>query len=464
LLANRKNFLSNLSNKLENFEKNSILVILGGQDIPRFDTDVVNYHFVQDPNFYYLTGVRDTEFYGILDFNDSSITLFWKVPDESKKIWSYVPSLEELTKLYGIPVKSQVDFYDFIAKRDPKVINSLYGTNSDSNLKVRPFDFKFPTKYEYFNDRLDKTELIYEMLADARTRKTKEEIEFIKFLNDITAEAHINVIKSMKNFQNERDFETSFFEYISVNYFTRFTGYQLVSANGRSSATIDYNSNNKDVNTSQINLFDMGVKIAGYITKLSTCIPAIGKFDYIQKEFYNLVLKASKKIQSEIKPGVYFTDIHLLGEAVILEGLQQLGFLNEGFSINDMLRDRIAYFVFPHGMAHYIGLHLHDIGGYLSFTPKRSNKLGLNKLRSARKLEENNVLIIEPGIYFIERLLGIAFRDPKIEMYFNKELCRSFYNFGGMRIEDSVWVSKDRAVILSGMMPRDISVLEELAK
>jgi len=460
---NRANFFENLKTKLKNYETDSVLILQGGSDIPRFDTDVISYIFLQESYFYYLTGVRDTDFYTILDIKNESITLFWKVPPESTKIWSYVPTLESLTKKYGILTKDMVDFYKFIGERNPKTIYLLNGTNSDSKSKVKTAVLNFPTEYEYLAKVVDNTELIWEILADTRTRKSQKEIELLQFIGDLTAEAHVSVIKAMKyDIYYERDMESVFFDYISKNYYTRFTGYQCVCGTGINSKTLHYGNNDQVVKKENINLMDMGARIAGYVSDVTSTIPKSGKYSYVQKEIYNIVLKANRTVQANMKPGVYWPDMHLLAEATILDGLQQLGLINDGYSIQEMLKNRVAYYFMPHGLGHLIGLDMHDVGGYLSFTPPRINLPGLNFLRTARYLEENNVITVEPGIYFIEFHLQKAFKDPLLSKYFNSELIKSFFGFGGVRIEDNVLVTKDGSLNLTAKLPRNIEEIEAL--
>jgi len=419
--------------------------------------------FLQEANFYYLTGVRETDFYTVLDLKSETITLFWKVPPESTKIWSYVPTLDSLTKKYGILTKDMVDFYKFLGDRNMTKIYVLNGTNSDSKKKVKTATLTFPKEYENLAQRVDKTELIYEILADARTRKSPQEIDIMSFVCDLTAEAHVSVMKAMKNSINvERDMESTFFEYISKNYYTRFTGYQLVCGTGINSSTLHYNNNDQSIKYDNLNLMDMGAKIGGYTSDVTSTIPKCGKYNILQKEIYNIVLNANRTVQAKMKPGVYWPDMHLLAENIILDGLQQLGFLKDGYKIVDMLVDRVAYYFMPHGLGHFMGLDVHDVGGYLSFTPPRLTQPGLNLLRTARYLEENNVLTVEPGIYFIEYHMSKAFNDPKVGKYFNVELCKNFFNFGGVRIEDNVLVTKDGCRNLTAKLPRNIQDIENI--
>jgi len=147
---------------------------------------------------------------------------------------------------------------------------------------------------------------------------------------------------------------------------------------------------------------------------------------------------------------------------VILTGLQSIGLLNKDSKVDDMLDDRVCYYFMPHGLGHLIGLEVHDVGGYLSFTPQRSDQLGLKSLRTSRYLAEGNVITIEPGIYFREFLLERAFKNEKISHHFVPEVIKEYYNFGGVRIEDLVFIDDERAILLNEGLPRTTEEIEKL--
>lgn len=46
----------------------------------------------------------------------------------------------------------------------------------------------------------------------------------------------------------------------------------------------------------------------------------------------------------------------------------------------------------PHGLGHFIGFDVHDVGGYLEGHPQRPEGPGLKSLRTARVLKANMVL------------------------------------------------------------------------
>ncbi len=206
----------------------------------------------------------------------------------------------------------------------------------------------------------------------------------------------------------------------------------------------------------------MGAKIAGYSTDMTSTIPKDGKYNFVQRSIYNLILKADRTVQENMKPRVWWPDMHLLAESVILDGLQELGLRKDGYSVEQMLKDRAPYYFMSHGLGQLIGLDVHDVGGYLSFTPPRINEPGLNFLRTARYLKENIVITVEPGIYFIELHLNNAFKDPFVEKYFNVDLYKSFLKFGGVRIEDNILVRNDGSRNLTNKLPRKIEDIEAI--
>ncbi len=105
---------------------------------------------------------------------------------------------------------------------------------------------------------------------------------------------------------------------------------------------------------------------------------------------------------------------------------------------------------FPHGLGHFLGLQVHDVGG------KQADPHGTPipqpekhpYLRLLRTLEAGHVLTIEPGIYFIPLLLDAA-RDNALGKHIHWNTVEHFLPYGGIRIEDNVRVGTHEAYNLT---------------
>lgn len=83
------------------------------------------------------------------------------------------------------------------------------------------------------------------------------------------------------------------------------------------------------------------------------------------------------------------------------------------------------------------------MGGYTDDSPPRPTEPGLTSLRFARDLKAGMYVTIEPGCYFIDRLLDQALANPEQSKFLVIENLERFRGFGGIRIEDDVLITKD---------------------
>uniref|UniRef100_S4P835 Xaa-Pro dipeptidase n=2 Tax=Pararge aegeria TaxID=116150 RepID=S4P835_9NEOP len=70
------------------------------------------------------------------------------------------------------------------------------------------------------------------------------------------------------------------------------------------------------------------------------------------------------------------------------------------------------------------------------------------------------ILTIEPGCYFINRLLDGALNNPDQAQFFNWERVDKFRGFGGVRIEDDVLIT-DKGVDNLTFVPRTVAEIED---
>jgi len=117
----------------------------------------------------------------------------------------------------------------------------------------------------------------------------------------------------------------------------------------------------------------------------------------------------------------------------------------------------------PHGLGHLLGIDVHDVGGY-NDGKGRSVNPSLKRLRTGRPLEEGMVLTVEPGIYFIDSLILPAFENEIHSQFLVKDKILPYLNnFGGVRIEDDVVVTKDGIEMLTDV-PRTVEEIENFFK
>ena len=467
-LNNRKTFIKNLKERLVSIPENSFLFLMGGKDLYRYDNDDELMYFIQESNFYYLTGVLESNYYATINLTDATFSLYIPQPSEREKIFLHWETFEQIAEKYKCNTFDLVQLPLEIKRLNPNKLYVLNGTNTDSGNKVLTCDYVFPAPYEKYNEVIDHDELIYEILADTRTRKSTEEIELLKYINKATVEAHIDTMK--KIYQNiskgneliERDVENFFFSYIRSKLYSRIHQYEHICGCGVDGTTLHYINNDKKLEKGKLILMDMGGLAAGYVSDVTSTVPVSGTFDETQKKIYNIVLDANREVMKRAKPGVSWVDMHLAAEEVILTGLKNLGLLQG--EVKDMLNDRVCYYFMPHGLGHLMGLDVHDVGGYLSFTPERSKEKGLDCLRTARILEKNMILSDEPGIYFIPYLLEKGFNDEKVKKYFVQDEIKKYYEFGGVRIEDDILITDDGCINLTEGLPRTVEDIEKTMK
>ena len=60
--------------------------------------------------------------------------------------------------------------------------------------------------------------------------------------------------------------------------------------------------------------------------------------------------------------GVKWADMHRLAERVQLECLRDMGLLQG--DVDEMMKLRLGAVFMPHGLGHFMGLDVHDVGGY----------------------------------------------------------------------------------------------------
>jgi Xaa-Pro dipeptidase len=138
---------------------------------------------------------------------------------------------------------------------------------------------------------------------------------------------------------------------------------------------------------------------------------------------------------------VNYPDLHLLAHQKIARILADFQFVKD-LDVNGIVEKRISNVFFPHGLGHFLGLQVHDVGGFQkdALGTCIAKPEGHPYLRLTRVVEPSHVFTIEPGFYFIETLLA-DLKNSGNAKYINWTKVDNFRQFGGIRIEDDVVVT-----------------------
>lgn len=214
--------------------------------------------------------------------------------------------------------------------------------------------------------------------------------------------------------------------------------------------TLHNHLHDKIIEPGKLMVIDAGAESnVHYASDFTRTYPTSGKFTAKQREIYQIVCDCNEFAFSMTRPGISYREVHLKTMHLMLEELRALDIVRG--DVQDMVEAGIAGLFMPHGLGHNMGLDVHDMEDYgenyvgYDDDQSRSPQLGLGSLRMARKLVPGNVITDEPGIYFIPALIE-KWKSEKTDLGFvNYSKLESYYDFGGIRLEDDVLVTADGA-------------------
>lgn len=214
--------------------------------------------------------------------------------------------------------------------------------------------------------------------------------------------------------------------------------------------TLHNHLHDKIIEPGKLMVIDAGAESnVHYASDFTRTYPTSGKFTAKQREIYQIVCDCNEFAFSMTSPGISYREVHLKTMHLMLEELRALDIVRG--NVQDMVEAGIAGLFMPHGLGHNMGLDVHDMEDYgenyvgYDDDQSRSPQLGLGSLRMARKLVPGNVITDEPGIYFIPALIEKWKSEKTDQGFVNYSKLESYYDFGGIRLEDDVLVTADGA-------------------
>ena len=427
-----KNIYKNRRDKLgELLPENSVL-LLPGADLQYRNADSA-FPFRQESSFYYFSGFCEPSSLVAIVNSDKGLSSIAFVPpkDKIKEIWDGyragpIGAVEDymFDKAFD---NTQIDLMlPDILHGNEQVLYSI-GKKKDFDQKVIEWTTDASSK-----DRHSKSINITDassLIGNIRLIKDNHEIDLIKRACDISAEAHIEAMKQVKDGDNEQ-----FIESLYIHEFSkrggRFPAYPPIVAGGENACVLHYVENNCDLKKNDLLLVDAGCEFNMYAADITRTYPVGGKFSEEQLEIYKIVLKAMNAAIDTVKEGNSIMMPQEVSEKVITEGLVEIGILDGD---PDQLHKDGAYKEFyMHKIGHWLGLDVHDAGDYMEGNEFMKFKPGM-------------ITTIEPGIY-ISSSSNVEDKWKGI----------------GVRIEDDILVTKDGNENLTKKVPSDPNEIESL--
>ncbi|KAL9227678.1 hypothetical protein vseg_003338 [Gypsophila vaccaria] len=458
---NRKKLLKSMRQHLShnNLPIQGIILLQGGEEKTRYCTDHAEL-FRQESYFAYLFGVREPDFYGAIDVATGDSILFApRLPDEYAVWLGEIKPLSSIKERYMVSVTYFVDemvevLQNLCSKERKSSLFLLQGLNTDSGNLSKPAAFKGLENFE-----VDLSTL-HPIVTECRVLKSKMELALIQYANDISSEAHVEVMRNTKVGMKEYQLESMFLHHTYMYGGCRHCSYTCICATGENSSVLHYGHaaapNERTFKDGDMALLDMGAEYHFYGSDITCSFPVNGKFTVDQSLVYNTVLDAHDSVIAAMKPGASWINMHMLAEKVILEALKNASVLMG--NVEDMMTQRLGAVFMPHGLGHLLGIDTHDPGGYLKGL-ERPKEPGLKSLRTVRQLEQDMVITVEPGCYFINALLNPAMQSSLTAKFFNRDAIRRFEGFGGVRIESDVYVTTNGCKNMTNV-PRKIWEIE----
>lgn len=399
------------------------------------------YHaFRPDSSFYYLTGFDEPQAVLVarrLDRRRHETALFLRPRDPVREIWDgeRLGPARARRKL-GLEGAYPID--SIYTRLEPMLRESdrlFYRLGLDETMDRALFRlFERNAVYAYRGNPAAHPGIVdpFPVIALERLVKDASEIEALEGAVAATAAGHRRAMESarpgMMEYELQAEIEAAFRRAGSPR-----NGYESIVASGPNACTLHYVSNRRRMRRGDLVLVDAGAEKDLYTADITRTFPVEGRFTDVQRAVYRVVLRAQKAAIRAVAPGRPWNAPHRAAVRETVKGLVELGVVR-GATKRLVEKEKHRRW-FMHGTSHWLGMDVHDAGGYLREDGK------------PRLLETGMVLTIEPGLYF-------GPRDRSVR----KEL-RGI----GIRIEDDVLVTRKGARVLTDAVPKEIADVEELS-
>lgn len=269
------------------------------------------------------------------------------------------------------------------------------------------------------------------LIDEMRLIKDERELAVLHRAGQISAEAHVRAMQATRPGMYEYEVEAELLHHFIRNG-ARYPAYESIVAGGANACTLHYAANNARLNDGDLLLIDAGCEFRGYAGDITRTFPVNGRFSGPQRDLYDVVLAAELAAIAEVKPGAALDAPANAALRVLVQGMLDYQLLQG--TVDGVIESGDYRRFYMHGIGHFIGLDVHDVG---------ARKPG----GQWRTFQPGMCTTIEPGLYIRP--------DDRVP---------AAYHHIGIRIEDNVQVTASGHYVYTAAVPKHIDDIEALMR
>lgn len=267
------------------------------------------------------------------------------------------------------------------------------------------------------------------LLAELRLIKSDAELAVMARAGELSAAGHCRAMRSCRPGLFEYQLEAEILHCFAMGG-ARAPAYGTIVGGGANGCILHYTENSEPLVDGELVLIDAGAEIEGYAGDITRTFPVNGRFSPDQRALYEVVLAAQEAAIAAIRPGSTIEAVAKAAIEVLTAGLVELAILSG--EVEELITREAYKPYFMHGIGHWLGLDVHDVGDYKPGGQPRPFLPGM-------------VLTIEPGLY----IAPDADVDPR-------------WRGIGIRIEDNAVVVAGGCRLLTAGVPKTVAAIEAL--
>lgn len=419
--------------RLANDVQSGLIFLPGNAEAPMNYTDNT-YPYRQDSNFRYFAGHAIPDLSLTIDAATGQSRLWGNDISLDHVVWmGEQPSVEDLAKAIGADRGGTLQDLSRLLKAHKTEVKFLPPYRADRKVFLK----------KHLGARAGADEGLIRAVIEQRSVKSSEELEQMSIAVSTSMAMHAAAKSHAAPGQLEHE-TAGLIEGMAIAGGGRLAYPAIVTKNGH---ILHNHYHGNILKKGDLLLIDAGASsTSGYAGDITRTFAVGAPMTTKQSDIYAIVAKAKTDCIASLRPGITNRSVHDAAGRIIFAGLKALG-LTKGDPDEAVAAGAHALFM-PHGLGHMIGLDVHDMEdlgedlvGY-DEQVQRSTQFGTKNLRLGRELKEGFAITVEPGIYFIPALIDRWEADGTCGGFINFTRLKPYYDFGGIRLEDNVALTK----------------------